>query len=402
MRLPLFPSISARSGTSTKGARAINVVSDKNKEFMQKRPALVFSNGYGGLGNGLMDTPNGLFSAWDSAIVDETGEAYIVGSGTLDGLIVAGWTDLYITGMSDDGQTCCGYGTKTSVGGVRAVRLTSTALTELTYPSGVNGATYAYGISGDGSTIVGSGLASNLVRAYKWVGTTATQIAVATTVWPDGGAFGVSRDGSSICGHVQRSGISTGFVYSNGAVAYKNLGTPYTNLVQFFCMSADGTHIGGRALDINTSQQPPIIYNGTTVTDLLPGTSGVTTGVSDDGEYCCGIGDSGNDGFYYQRTGSVLTTLNSGSTTVLPYAISRYGNAVVGERVTTVGTVSMFRWTPNGGFQSLGRITETGTGTGPAANSTLPKAAGCSSMGTTIAVTQFDGATRTPAFWTPN
>ncbi len=401
MRLPLIPKISARSGSSTKGARTFNIVNDGKDGIARKRPALVFSEGYGGLGNGLMDTPNGLFSAWDGALIDETGVARILGSGTLDGLIVAGWTDLFITGMSDDGLTCCGYGTKTAVG-VRAVMLTSTTLTELTYPSGVNGATYAYGISGDGTTIVGSGLASGLVRAYKWVGATATQIAVATTVWPDGGAFGVSRDGSSICGHVQRSGISTGFVYSGGSVSYKNLGTPYTNLVQFFCMSADGAYIGGRALDISTAQQPPILYDGTTTIDLLPGQSGVTSGVSDDGRYSCGINNSGNDGFYYDRIAATSTALDSGTTTVIPYGIARYGNAVVDARATTLGTVSMFRWTPLGGFQSMGRIAETGTGTGAASGSALPKAGGCSAMGTTVAVTQFDGITRTPAFWTPD
>ena len=127
--MPLISKISARSGTSTKGARVQNIVNDGKDGIARKRPALVYSNGYGGIGNGLMDTPNGLFGAWDnSGIVDEAGTAHIVGSGVLTSLIVAGWSNLYITGMSDDGQTCSGYGTKAAVG-IRAVKLTKTTLT---------------------------------------------------------------------------------------------------------------------------------------------------------------------------------------------------------------------------------------------------------------------------------
>ena len=62
MRMPLAAKISARSGTSARGARTFNVVSDGRNGEVQKRPALVFSEGYGGLGSGLIDSPNGLMS----------------------------------------------------------------------------------------------------------------------------------------------------------------------------------------------------------------------------------------------------------------------------------------------------------------------------------------------------
>lgn len=400
MRLPLFPSVSARSGTSTKGARAVNVVRDK--EITQKRPALVFSNGYGGLGNGLMETPNGLFSAWDSAIVDETGEAYIVGSGTLDGLIVAGWTDLFITGMSDDGQTCCGYGTKAAVG-VRAILLTSTTLTELTYPTGVTGATRALSISGDGSTVVGSGYvtATGLMRAYKWVDGVATQITVATTSWPSGGAFGVNYDGSVICGHVVRSGVMSGFISRNSTVSYVSLSAPYTSTIELYSVSSNGAWVGGFARSTATAQQHSLIYDGSTAVFPDQTTSSVVTGLSNDGTFSCGIYNSGGTSFFYNKATNSLTSLANAPSSIYAYAISRYGNAVIGERVTAVGTVTLFRWT-DGAFSLLGRISETGTGTGPAGSAAEPKAGGCSGMGTTIAVTQFDGGTRTPAFWTPN
>jgi hypothetical protein len=401
--MPLISKISARSGTSSKGARTQNIVNDGKDGIARKRPALVYSNGYGGIGNGLMDTPNGLFGAWDNAgIVDEAGTAHIVGSGVLTSLIVAGWSNLYITGMSDDGQTCSGYGTKASVG-IRAVKLTKTTLTELTYPSGVTGATYAYGISGDGLTIVGSGYvaATGLMRAYKWVGTTATQVAVANSSWTEGGAYSANYNGTKICGHVHRAGVMTGFISTNAVASYKALGGIYISNVQFFCMSSNGTYVGGWARDPSTSQQHPMIYDGTTVTTMFTGASGVVTGLSNDGEYCCGIPTSGDDGFFYKKTGAVLTYLDSGTTTILPYAISRYGNAVVGEAVTPIGTVAMFRWTEAGGFENLGRIAETGAGTGQASNFQFPKSACCSALGTTIASTQFNVSSRTPAFWTP-
>ena len=161
MRLPLLPAISARSGTTTKGARTVNTVSDKNNEIMQKRPALVFSEGYGGLGSGLIDSPNGLITTWDGAIVDELGCARIVGDGTLVSVPMTGYSETRITGMSDDGSVCCGWGVRTSDGKTRALRITVDGVTELAYPSGITGKTWAFGISGDGETIVGGGMQSS-------------------------------------------------------------------------------------------------------------------------------------------------------------------------------------------------------------------------------------------------
>ena len=150
MRLPLLPAISSRSAAQNKGAKTANVVSDKNNEIMQKRPALVFSEGYGGLGSGLIDSPNGLMSTWDGAIVDEVGCARIVGDGTLIDVPMTGYDETYITGMSDDGSVCCGWGIRTSDSATRALRMTTDGIEELAYPSGITGKTWAFGISGDG------------------------------------------------------------------------------------------------------------------------------------------------------------------------------------------------------------------------------------------------------------
>ena len=409
--MPLAAKISARSGTSTRGARTFNVVSDGRNGEVRKRPALVYSNGYGGLGSGLMETPNGLFSAWDHALVDETGDAHIVGSGTLSGLIVAGWSDLFITGMSDDGQTCSGYGTKAGVG-IRAVKLTKTTLTELTYPSGVTGSTWAYGISGDGNTIVGAGFvsATQIMRAYKWVGVTATQIAVANSAYAgiDSGAYGVNYDGSVICGNVARtalSGLQQGFIYRNGSTTYRSLASPHNSNTYLFCVSSDGVWVGGSATNSSTARREALIYNGTTEIYPDPGTSAIISGLSNDGRYSSGIYYSGPYSFFYDKTTASLTTLDV--TSGYPYTIhatgiSRYGNAVVGEMEIDVNTYVMFRWTPSGGYENLGKIPETADGSGNVANAQFPKIGGCSALGTTVAVTQFNVSTRTPAFWTPD
>ncbi len=52
VRMPLITKISARSGTSTKGSRVVNVVNDGKDGIARKRPALVFSDGFGGLVTG--------------------------------------------------------------------------------------------------------------------------------------------------------------------------------------------------------------------------------------------------------------------------------------------------------------------------------------------------------------
>ncbi len=401
MRLPVLPKIAARSGTSTKGPRTANVVSDKGG-ILQSRPGLALAEVVGCNGNGLLDTPNGLFSVWCNVLVDDAGGARILdGSGAIAPAIFAGWTDVYITGMSDDGQVCSGYGNKTGTG-IRAIKLTKTTLTELTLPSGVT-TSRGYSISGDGLTIVGSGYVggTGVMRAYKWVNTTATQITLADGAGDLGGAFATNYDGTKICGHLLRGGVVKGFISTNEVVSYPTLAYPYTSTSEFFSMSSDGQYVGGRAVELTSGQTPPILYDGTTVTAVYSGASGVVTGISSNGEFSCGIRSSSDDGFFYQKTGAVLTDMDSGSTQVIPYAIAKRGHAVVGERCTSGGTVSMFRWTPGVGFENMGRILQTITGTGPAGGSQVPKYGGCSALGTTIAVTQFNVASRTPAFWTP-
>ena len=110
---------------------------------------------------------------------------------------------------------------------------------------------------------------------------------------------------------------------------------------------------------------------------------------------------SGWTSFFYTKIGAVLTALDATPVAINAYAMSRYGNAVVGEAVSAIGDIYMFRWTELGGFENLGRIAETGTGTGAASGPDAPKSAGCSALGTTVASTQLNVISRTPAFWTP-
>lgn len=162
---------------------------------------------------------------------------------------------------------------------------------------------------------------------------------------------------------------------------------------------------GGSATNSSTAQREALIYNGTTEIYPGPGTSAIISGLSNDGRYSSGIYYSGPYSFFYDKTTASLTTLDV--TSGYPYTIhatgiSRYGNAVVGEMEVDVNTYVMFRWTPSGGYENLGKIPETSDGSGQVANAQFPKIGGCSALGTTVAVTQFNVSTTTPAFWTPD
>lgn len=303
--MPLAAKISARSGTSARGARTFNVVSDGRNGEVQKRPALVFSEGYGGLGSGLIDSPNGLMSTWDGAIVDEVGCARIVGDGTLIDVPMTGYDETYITGMSDDGSVCCGWGIRTSDSATRALRMTTDGIEELAYPSGITGKTWAFGISGDGETIVGGGMQSaNRAISYKWKGGVVTEIARtdAATPFEEGGAMGASHDGRYICGWHIRSSVLRGYIHDSitGVTTYKTLPSPYSasTEVKFLSISYDGSWVCGNAAEF------PIMWNHqkNILQDIASGTFGFATGVSDEGKYACGYYPLTGGSFFFKRT----------------------------------------------------------------------------------------------------
>lgn len=351
MRLPLIPAISARSGTTTKGARTFNSVSDKNNEILQKRPALVFSEGYGGLGSGLIDSPNGLMTTWDGALVDEVGCAMIVGDGTLISVPMTGYSETRITGMSDDGSVCCGWGVRTSDGKTRALRITVDGVTELAYPSGITGKTWAFGISGDGETIVGGGMQSSTrAISYKWKDGVVTEIARtdAATTFEEGGAMGASKDGRYICGWHIRSSVRRGYIHDSltEVTTYQTLPSPYSasTEVKFLSISYDGEWVCGNAAEF------PIAWNWqkNILQDIASGTFGFTTGISDEGKYACGYYPITGGGFFFKRA----IFRYDGATAWLgqvPYAVgARVINDTAKVYVCTTAGTSAFSGGPTG------------------------------------------------------
>ena len=353
MRMPLAAKISARSGTSARGARTFNVVSDGRNGEVQKRPALVFSEGYGGLGSGLIDSPNGLMSTWDGAIVDENGCARIVGSGSIVAVPMTGYDETRITGMSDDGSVCCGWGIRTSDAKTRALRITIDGVEELAYPSGISGKTWAFGISGDGQTIVGGGMQSSTrAISYKWKDGVVTEIARtdAATLLEEGGAMGASHDGRYICGWHIRSSVRRGYIHDSitGVTTYKTLPSPYSasTEVKFLSISYDGSWVCGNAAEF------PIAWNHqkNILQDIANGTFGFTTGVSDEGKYACGYYPLTHGSFFFKRTIYRYDGANDWQS-LTPYA--------VGARV--VSGTNVYVCVTEG---TSGNTTPTGTGSG--------------------------------------
>lgn len=421
MRLPSLPGISARSGSTIKGARIFNVIGDKNNEIAQKRPALVLSEGYGGIGSGLIDSPNGLLSVWDDTLIDEVKCPRILSTGAFSNIDTTGYSNVYICGMSYDGDVCCGYGTRDSDFKIRALRITADGVTELAYPSGISGNTWAYGISGDGLTIVGAGKPSSVgMRSYKWVGSSVVEIARAndSTVAIEGGAMSASEDGNVIVGWHVRSGVRRGYIYKvdTATLTYTTLSSPYNSSteVKFLCVSADGEWVGGNAAEY------PIIWNNTLgiLGDIARGTFGFVTGISNRGKYACGYYPLGLTSFFYQReiyqyevddltepatSASVLTGISIGSLLTNAMAMSKYGNAVICEVINGIN-LSFYRWNQcSGTFRYSELLGTAPVGSGESVGRTFPKGYGISGSGCYVAATSFSTPSylRTPTILSP-
>jgi probable HAF family extracellular repeat protein len=191
----------------------------------------------------------------------------------------------------------------------------------------------AWGVSADGSTVVGASIiAGNALfgttfGAFRWTAATG-MVDIYDLGFIIGSvcrAYGVSADGSVVV----------------GAAAHGTLSPTYTNA--FVWTQATGTIEVG---------------------DLPGGASGqndgVGRGVSTDGLVMAGSGESDNgpEAFRYDITAQTflgLGDLPGGTFASYGYGISGNGQVIVGSSVTDNGTIA-FYWTQAGGMVSLGSL----------------------------------------------
>jgi len=228
-------------------------------------------------------------------------------------------------------------------------------------PKDVELSTYAYAISGDGSIV--TGVSENLgTHAVYWGAD-----GVAHNIGLDGPfyyshgmtttAFGISRDGSTIVGQIEivTSPLNRlAWAYHVGDVGYTALPRTIfggaTNAASAFAASADGSVIvGEQGID---SATVAVMWSGAgwaTETSLgtLNGNVGETSSarsISDDGSVIVGIdGDTSLSGFYW-TAGAMHALTVPGQISSEALDISGDGSTIVGAAFLS-GVMYAYSWT---------------------------------------------------------
>ena len=274
------------------------------------------------------------------------------------------------TDVSDDGMTVVGQGFG-RLGGV---------FTDATYrwsPGGGfedlapqlpdNDRATAYGVSDDGSVIVGGYTLPGTFnqRGYRLVG------GVAETINPDlGGTYvrvsGVSGDGQVVVGYT--GGGSDPFAIK----AYRWVDGTMTDLGelssgrggQAFATNGDGSVVVGHAnVSASTTEYHAFRWTGGSMTDLgRLGASGNSSavGVSADGSVVVGRSAFAADGIYehafrWTQAGGMVDIHDRDGDFSSANGVSGDGKVVVGSVATTAGSVlqTAFRWTQASGMQTV-------------------------------------------------
>lgn len=224
--------------------------------------------------------------------------------------------------------------------------------------------TQSFGISADGTAVVGGGSSSNGDEAFRW--TQATGMTPLGDL-PGGSfssnAFGVSASGSVVVGQSESASGFEAFRWTQatGMVGLGDLagGSFNSNALG---VSSDGSVIVGRG----NSGSGTEAFRWTQATgmvglDDLPGGGfdSQAFAVSGDGSIVVGRGNSalGTEAFRWtQATGMVgLGDLPGGSASSQAFGISSDGSTIVGQSASANGTEA-FRWTQSGGMRGLGDL----------------------------------------------
>jgi probable HAF family extracellular repeat protein len=256
-------------------------------------------------------------------------------------------------GMSADGSVVVGSGYTNS--DQQAFRWTQDSFVGLGDFEGGDFSSYAYGVSANGAVVVGQGSTSNGSEAFRW---TAEDGMVGLGGY-NSSAKAVSADGSVVVGSYDD--------YSDNSQAFRWTKDGMVDLVYFAAgdyyssasdVSADGSVVVGNSGSYYFSSAVIWKEDGSMVhLGVLPGGSygGSANAVSADGTVVVGQSDNGNGNEAFRWTaedGMVGLGMLDTATSGYAMDVSADGAVVVGTNNTTDGSVA-FRWTPEGGMVSV-------------------------------------------------
>jgi probable HAF family extracellular repeat protein len=261
-------------------------------------------------------------------------------------------------GVSADGSTVVGYSYSTN--GAEAFRWTAgggmVGLGDL--PGGSFEST-AFDANADGSVVVGYGRSGSGYEAFRW---TAGGGMVGLGDFAGGTfesqALGVSSDGSVVVGYGRTVAGSEAFRWTQGGgmVGLGNLGGAGGSLA--YGVSADGSVVVGYGHSASGLEAFRWTQGGGMVGlgDLAGGSfQSVARGVSADGSTVVGYGVStGTEAFRWTQGGGMvgLGDLPGGSFFSMADSVSADGSVVVGVSSSATGDQA-FRWTQADGMQSI-------------------------------------------------
>ncbi len=231
-------------------------------------------------------------------------------------------------GISADGSVVVGFSDSTNGG--RAFRWTSAGMTDLgTLPGG--NSSEARGVSADGSFVVGTSTSASGGRAFRWTSAGMTDLGTL----PGGNysyAWGISADGSVVVGYSNSANGGRAFRWTSAGMT--DLGTlPGGNHSVAYGVSADGSVVVGYSNNPNEGRAFRWTSAGMTDLGTLPGGNhSEARGVSADGSVVVGYSNSANGGRAFRWTSAGMTDLGTlpGGNHSVAYGVSADGSVVVG------------------------------------------------------------------------